>query len=53
MKFNVILQDRGCQPGGGVDFTTFYEQLLCAEIPKEQKDTNDLIVFLHFWDLCA
>jgi len=25
----------------------FYEQLLCAKIPKAQKDT----VFLSFWDL--
>jgi len=51
MKFNVILQDRGCQPGGGSISPTLYEQLLCAQIPKEQKDTNDLPVFLHLRDL--
>jgi len=32
---------------------TFYEQLLHTKIPKAQKDTNDLTVFLHFWDLRA
>jgi len=24
---------------------------LCAQIPKAQKDTYDLTVFLSFWDL--
>jgi len=28
-----------------------YEKLLCSKIPKEQKDTDDLTVFLCFWDL--
>jgi len=32
---------------------TFYEQLLHAQIPKVQKGTDDLTVFLHFWDLIA
>jgi hypothetical protein len=27
---------------------TFYDQLLINKIPK---DTDDLTVFLHFWDL--
>ncbi len=31
--------------------STFYEQLLWAQILKAQKDTGDLTVFLHFWDL--
>jgi len=30
---------------------TFYEQLLCVKIPKVQKETDDLTVFLCFWDL--
>ncbi len=30
---------------------TFYEQLLHTKIPKAQKDTDDLTVFLRFWDL--
>ncbi len=30
---------------------TFYEQLLRMQIPKLQKDTDDLTVFLCFWDL--
>jgi len=29
----------------------FYEQLLRTHIPKAQKDTQAIIVFLHFWDL--
>ena len=34
----------------------FIERIACfavflANIPKEQKDTNDLAVFLRFWDL--
>jgi hypothetical protein len=29
----------------------FYEQLLCEQIPKAQKDNDDLTVFLCLWDL--
>jgi len=29
----------------------FYEQLLCAQILKVQKETDDLTVFLRFLDL--
>jgi len=29
----------------------FYKQLLSAKIPKVPKDTDELKVFLHFWDL--
>jgi len=31
----------------------FYEQFLLKQIPKAQKDTDDLTVFLRFWDLCV
>jgi hypothetical protein len=27
---------------------TFYAKLLCAQIPKGEKDANDLTKFLHF-----
>jgi hypothetical protein len=30
---------------------TFYQQLLCAQIPKAQKDSQVISVFLRFWDL--
>jgi len=33
--------------------STYYKQLLCSQIPKVQKDIDDLTVFLHFWDLSA
>jgi len=29
----------------------FYEQLLHNKIPKVPKDTDNLTVFLHFWDI--
>jgi len=32
---------------------TFYDQLLCALIPKAQKEADDLIEFLRCWDLRA
>jgi len=32
---------------------TFYEELLRVQIPKAQKDTDDLTIFLRFWDLCV
>jgi len=35
----------------GVNFTIISEQLLRTQIPKVQTDTDDLTVFLHFWDL--
>jgi len=28
---------------------TFYEQLFHTKVPKGQKDTDDLAVFLRFW----
>ncbi len=31
--------------------STIYEQLLCVQIPKAQKDTDNLTEFLRFWDL--
>jgi len=31
----------------------FYAQILLAQIPKAQKDTDDLTVFFLIWDLCA
>ncbi len=30
---------------------TFSEQLLRAQIPKAQKDSQVITVFLHIWDL--
>jgi hypothetical protein len=30
---------------------TFYNQLLQEQIPKMQKETDDLTVFLRFWNL--
>jgi len=33
--------------------STFYTQFLCSLIPKAQKDTDDVTLFLHFWDLRA
>ena len=38
---------------GSISPTCFYEQLLRSKIPKAHKDTDDLTVFLHFWDLRA
>jgi hypothetical protein len=35
----------------GLISPTFYSKLLLAQIPKIQKDTNNLAVFLCFWDL--
>jgi hypothetical protein len=37
----------------GVDFSniTFYANLLWAQIPKAQKDSDDLTEFFCFWDL--
>ena len=32
---------------------TFYMQLLHVQIPKVQKDNDDLTVFLCYWDLGA
>jgi len=31
---------------------TFYEQLLCVQIPKGPKIHSSFQSFLHFWDLC-
>jgi hypothetical protein len=36
----------------GVDFTNVLQSSFSAQIPKAQKDTDDLTVFLCFWDLC-
>ncbi len=33
--------------------TTFYVQLLQAQIPKVQKDTDGLTVFSRFWDMSS
>jgi len=30
---------------------TFYKQLLCTQIPKAQKDSHVISVFLRVWDL--
>jgi len=35
----------------GVDFTNVLQTALHTQIPKVQKDTNDVTVFLRFWDL--
>ncbi len=34
-----------------VNFINIYMQLLCVQIPKAQKDTDNLTEFLRFWDL--
>jgi len=31
----------------------FHKQLLFTKIPNVQKDTDDLSVFLYFWDRCV
>jgi len=31
----------------------FYEQLFLEKIKKSQNDTDDLTVFLRFWDQCS
>ncbi len=36
----------------GVYFINIYEQLLLVQIPKTQIDTDDLTLFLRFWNLC-
>jgi len=35
----------------GVNFTNVYKQLLLSKISKVQNNTDDLTVFLRFWDL--
>jgi len=35
----------------GLISPTFYAPLLQAQIPKAMKDTDDLTVFVHFWDM--
>jgi len=37
----------------GSIFSTFYVQLLCTQIPTEQKRLTTWLYFLHFWDLGA
>jgi len=37
----------------GFNSSTFYTQLLCAQVPNAQKDTDNLTEFLFFWDLRA
>jgi len=37
----------------GSILSTFYEQLSQMQIPKAQKDTDDLTIFLYFWNLCT
>jgi hypothetical protein len=50
-----LRSDIAILPGGDqvTILPTFYKQLLCAQILKVQKDTDDLTVFLRFWDLCS
>jgi len=38
-------------PSSAVDFTNISRAAFTLKIPKEQKDTGDLTVFLPFWDL--
>jgi len=35
----------------GAISSKFYMKLLLVQIPKVQKDTDNLTKFLHFWDL--
>jgi hypothetical protein len=44
------LKYENCQ---GFILPTFYEQLLCVQIPKAQKIYSQAITFLCFWDLRA
>jgi len=36
----------------GVDFINVLQAALALRFQKAQKDTDDLTVFLRFWDLC-
>ncbi len=49
-KKHKVWQDRPLQVSIS---SMFYKQLLGAQIPKAQKDTDDLTVFLCFWDLLS
>jgi len=40
-----------CESLGSIS-STFHEQFLRVQIPKGQKDTDDLTVSLHFWIFC-
>jgi len=50
-----VRTDDPVDPVGDLGFISpsFYEQLLQSQIPKAQKDTNDLTELLHFWNLRA
>jgi len=55
-KQNVITSRKRCEKrkeeqGQGQFHKPFYKQLLLAQIPKAQKDSQVISVFLHFWDL--
>ncbi len=45
IKFKRKQFKEGVQPGIG------FTNILRGQVPKVQKDTDDMIVFLHFWDL--
>ncbi len=42
-----------CKVGKGSISSTFYEQLLCMQIPKAQKRQSSWQSFLRFWNLCV
>jgi len=48
-----IENENVCEVCLGSISPTFYKQFLCSQIPKVQKDTDDLAVFFCAWDLCA
>ncbi len=37
----------------GVDFTNMLQAAFASKNPKSTKGTDDLTVFLHFWNLCV
>jgi len=50
MRFGSLnIQDRDPKSNS----QTFYEQLLCAQIPKAQKVQSSGQSFLLFWDICV
>jgi len=48
--FKVLARQKPANQYGLIS-QTFYEHLLHTQIPKVQKDTDDLTFFLHFGDL--
>ncbi len=56
MAFDVQFRKEGScgmviETNHGSISSTFYEQNFCEKIPKAEKDTDDLTVFLRFLDL--